>query len=73
MSSFHHGATVAAAVNHVWLVERWVDPKGLIKSIDVIEAIGCLGSSHKHDVGPVWNVVPAPLVGHGGERRLLRV
>jgi len=54
-------------------VERWPDPKGLIKSIDVIEAIRCLGSGHKHDVGPVWNVVPAPSVGHGGERRLLRV
>ena len=54
-------------------VERWVDPKGLIKSIDVLEAIRCLGSTHKHDGGRAWNVVPAPSVGHGGERRPLRV
>ena len=52
-------------------VERWPDPtKGLIKSIAVLEAIRFVGSGHKHDVGPVWNVVP---VGHGGERRPLRV
>ena len=50
-----------------------MDPKGSIKSIAVLEAIRFLGSTHKHDVGPVWNVVPAPSVGHGGERRLLRV
>jgi hypothetical protein len=77
MSSFHihHGATAVAAVitSGSFQVERWPDPKGLIKSIDVIEAIRCLGSGHKHDVGPVWNVVPAPSVGHGVERRPLRV
>ena len=69
--TFHHDTTAAAAGNHVWFVPgwemAWPDPKGLIKSIDVIEAIRCLGSGHKHDVGPVWNVVPAPSVGHGGE------
>ena len=41
-------------------VEKWPDPKGLIKSIDVLEAIRFLGSGHKHDGGRVENVVPAP-------------
>jgi hypothetical protein len=54
-------------------VERWVDPKGLIKSIDVLEAIRCLGPTHLSTWSRVWNVVPAPSVGHGGERHPLRV
>ena len=52
-------------------VERWVDPKGLIKSIAVLEAIRFLGSTYEHDVGRVWNVVPAPSVGHGGENEFM--
>ena len=49
MSSFYHGDAAAAAVNRSssFQVEKWPDPKGLIKSIDVLEAIRCLGSGHK--------------------------
>ena len=42
MSSFYHGDAAAAAVitSGSFQVERWVDPKGLIKSIDVLEVRG---------------------------------
>jgi hypothetical protein len=77
MSSFHihHGATAAAAVitSGSFQYESLTDPKGLIKSIAVLEAIRSLGSASEHDGGRVWNVVPAPSVGHGGERHPLRV
>ena len=55
MSSFHHGDAAAAAVvaSSSFQVEKWPDPKGLIKSIDVLEAIRCLGPTHKHDGGRV--------------------
>ena len=72
MSSFYHGDAAAAAVvaSSSFQVEKWPDPKGLIKSIDVLEAIRFLGSGHKHDGGRVENVVPAPWWGEASATSL---
>ena len=46
-------AAAAVVASSSFQVERWVGPKGLIQSIDVLEAIRCLGPTHKHDGGRV--------------------